>query len=194
MADQKQYKRVFDAVASSKMHQLEVSDIMENRKKNFRFRGLAVAMAAALLLIGVTGGAYAADIGGIQSRVQVWIHGDLTDATLEISPEGSYSMEYTDANGNPVKQEGGGAAFDLFGRERPLTEDEIKEHLNQPEVFYADDGTVWVYYGPQKLEITDQFDENGICHVKLTGDKTTIYMTITYMQGWSTSNSKFPRP
>ncbi|MBR4728470.1 MAG: hypothetical protein IK080_11340 [Clostridia bacterium] len=194
MTNQEQYKRTFDTVASSRMQKLEASDIMERRKKNFSFKGAAVALAAVLILISLFGAAYASDLGGIQSKVQVWYRGELTDVTLEITPEGSYTMEFTDENGNPVKQEGGGVAIGPFGKERPLTQDEILEHLNEPEVVYEDDGTVWVYYGAQKTEITDQFDEDGVCHVKLVGEGKPIYMTITYMEGYTTSGRKFPKP
>ena len=193
MIDREQYKRAFDAVASSKMQKLEAKDIMEKKNKVIRFKGAAIALAAAILLLVACGSAYAADLGGIQSRVQVWIQGELTDVTLEITPEGSYTMAYTDENGEAVVREGGGAAYDFFGRERPLTQDEIIEHLNEPEVVYEDDGTVWVCCGDQKTEITDRFDDNGICHVKLTGGEKPIYMTIRYQDGWATNNKKFPK-
>ena len=82
----------------------------------------------------------------------------------------------------------------MFGRERPLTEEEILEELNAPEVVYEDDGSVWVYSGSEKVEITDLFDENGICHVKLTGGEKPLYMTVTYRDGYATSFNKFPKP
>ena len=197
MTDQEQYKRVFDAVASSKMHKLEASDIMENRKKVIKFKGLAIALAAVILVIGACGAAYAADLGGIQSKVQLWIRGELTDVTLDISTNGSsseYALTYTDADGNQKEIHGGGIAADMFGRERPLTEDEILEQLSQLEVVYEDDGTVWVYYGSEKVEITDLFDDNGVCYVKLTGGKKPIYMTVEYQGGWSTSSNRFLAP
>ena len=197
MTDREKYKSAVEAVASSKMHQLEASDIMKNSKKTFRFRGLVIAVAAAVLLLGACGGAYAADLGGIQSKVQIWFQGELTDVTLDISNNGSsseYTASFTDAEGNPRQIMGGGVAYDFFGKERPLTEEEILEELNAPEVVYEDDGSVWVYSGSEKVEITDQFDENGICHVKLTGGEKPLYMTVKYGEGYSTSNNKFPKP
>ena len=197
MTNQEQYKRVFDAVASSKMRKLEASEIMESRKKGFNIKGLAIAMAAVILVIGACGAAYATDLGGIQSKVQLWLRGELTDVTLEIASNGSgseYALTYTDADGNQKEIHGGGIATDMFGRERPLTEDEILEQLSQPEVVYEDDGTVWVYYGSEKVEITDMFDADGVCYVKLTGGKKPIYMTVQYQQGWSTSNNRFLDP
>ena len=50
---------------------------------------------------------------------------------------------------------GGGVAIDDNGKERPLTEDEIMEHLDYPQVDFQEDGSVWAYYHNQKMEITD---------------------------------------
>ena len=194
MTDREKYKSAVDAVASSRMHKLEASDIMKNRKTNIRFKGLVIAVAAVILLVGVCGGAYAADVGGIQSKVQVWFRGELTDVTLDISTNGSaseYALTFTDADGVEREIHGGGVAMDMFGRERPLTEEEILEQLNSPEVVYEDDGTVWVYYGSEKVEITDLFDADGFCYVKLTGGKKPVYMTIKYQEGYSTNNSRY---
>ena len=60
---------------------------------------LAAAIVSGCILVGGTGTAYAANVGGIQRTVQTWIHGDQTSATLEISGDGSYQMNYTDENG-----------------------------------------------------------------------------------------------
>ena len=197
MTDREKYKCAVDVVASSKMRKLEASDIMKNRKTNFKFRGLVIAVAAIVLLAGACGGAYAADLGGIQRKVQVWFRGELTDATLDISTNGSiseYTATFTDANGETKSLSGGGVAIGLFGKERRLTEEEILEHLNEPEVVYEDDGSVWVYSGSEKVEITDRFDEDGVCYVQLTGGKKPIYMTIKYQGGHATSNSRYLSP
>ena len=198
MTDREKYKSAVDAVASSQMRKLEASDIMKNgNRKNFRFKGLVIAVAAVVLLVGVCGAAYAADVGGIQSKVQVWFRGELTDVTLDISKNGSsseYTASFTDAEGNPRQIMGGGVAIGLFGKERPLTEEEILEHLNEPEVVYEDDGSVWVYSGSEKVEITDLFNEDGFCFVKLSGGKKPIYMTIKYQEGYSTSRTKYVTP
>ncbi len=59
-------------------------------------------------------------------------------------------------------------AFEPDGTERPLTPEELMEHLNAPEVSYEDDGSVWIYYYGEKLDITHQFDDDGVCYVQLT--------------------------
>ena len=197
MTDREKYKSAVDAVASSRMHKLEASDIMKNRKTNFRFKGLVIAVAAVVLLLGVCGGAYAADIGGIQSKVQIWFRGEVADITIDIFSNGNsseYVLTFTDADGVEREIHGGGIATDMFGRESPLTEEEILERFNTPEVVYEDDGTVFVYYGNEKTEITNLFDEDGFCYVKLTGGKKPVYMTVRYQDGYATNNSRYVTP
>ena len=80
--------------------------------------------------------------------------------------------------------------FHTDGVDRPLTEDEIMEQINQPDVEYEDDGSVWLYYKDQKLDITDRF-EDGICYVKLTDGKDVKYLTIKYNDGYAMSDSKY---
>ena len=64
------------------------------------------------------------------------------------------------------------------------------EHLNEPDVSYQDDGTVWVYYYDQALDITDKFD-NGVCYVKLIHDGNELYLTVKYRDGYSFSPNRY---
>ena len=131
------------------------------------------------------------DLGGIQRIVQVWIHGDQTDATFTVE-NGSYTLDYKDADGNDVHQGGGGVAIE-DGVERPLTADELLEEINMPDVEYKEDGTVWVYYLGQKMEITDKF-QDGICYVQLKADGKTQYITVKYQDGFATSPHGYVQP
>ena len=78
--------------------------------------------------------------------------------------------------------------------EGALTEEEMLEHLNAPEVEEREDGTVTVYYLDQKLDVTDKFDEDGVCYVQLEGGEKTIYMTIKRGNGYATSTTKYILP
>lgn len=90
---------------------------------------------------------------------------------------------------------GGGVAIDAFGRERPLTEEELLEDLqNRIDVTYREDGTVWVYYKDQSMEITDLFDENGVCFVQLKDGKKTVYLTVEYDSCFSWSTECYLQP
>ena len=102
-------------------------------------------------------------------------------------------MDYIDGDGNTQHQGGGGVALGIFGKERPLSEEELMENINAPDVRYLDDGSIWVYWFDQKIEITDKF-EDGICYVKLENEKETLYMTIKHQNGWSASPHKYLAP
>ena len=75
-----------------------------------------------------------------------------------------------------------------------FTEEELLEDLNQPEVSYHDDGTVWVYWEEQAMEITDRFDEDGVCFLQLKNGEETMYLTIQYEKGYAMSSFGFVQP
>lgn len=161
----------------------------KRKPAGFRF---AAAAAVFAVVVGLGGSAYAMDIGGIQRTVQVWIHGDQTDASLVIE-NGSYSLDYEDEDGNQVHREGGGVAINPDGTERPLTEEELLDDINAPEVEYEEDGRVVVYYLSQQLDVTDKFVD-GICYVQLQVDDSVLYMTIKYQNGYAWSPHGYIQP
>lgn len=194
MTNKEKYKQAFSVLHPSGKLSLEVEKMtmIQNKKKKFR---AAAAATAACLFVACGGGiAYAADAFGVQRKVQVWLNGDLTDATLEFQKDGSYLVRM-DSTQDGLSEEfgGGGVVIDDDGSERPMTESEIMDSLNDPQVEYKEDGTVWVYYYDQKIEITDRF-ENGVCYVKLTNGEETLYMTIKYQDGYCTNPHKYQDP
>lgn len=154
---------------------------------------LAAVCAAAVMLMGLASVAYAADVGGIQRSVQIWINGDQTDAVLDVQGS-SYTLTYQDQDGTSHEIGGGGVAYDGLGGERPLTEAEIMEQLDAPNVQYKDDGSVWVCYRSEKIEITDRFDEDGVCYVQLQTDNGPLYLTIEYEKCFSYSSHSYIAP
>lgn len=192
MTNKEKYKQAFSVLQTSGDFSMEVEK-MVMRQKHHKVKTIAAAVAACIVLVGGAGTAYAANLGGIQRTIQLWINGDQTNATLEINNDGNsstYTIKIPDENGNSTEITGGGVAMDGDGVERPLTEDEIMEQINQPDVEYEDDGSVWLYYKDQKLDITDRF-EDGICYVKLTDGKDVKYLTIKYNDGYAMSDSKY---
>lgn len=192
MTNKEKYKQAFSVLQTSGDFSMEVEK-MAMRQKHHKVKTIAAAVAACIVLVGGAGTTYAANLGGIQRTIQLWINGDQTNATLEINNDGNsstYIIKIPDENGNSTEITGGGVAMDGDGVERPLTEDEIMEQINQPDVEYEDDGSVWLYYKDQKLDITDRF-EDGICYVKLTDGKDVKYLTIKYNDGYAMSDSKY---
>lgn len=190
MTNKQKYRQAFSVLRSSCEITLEVEKMaMISRKAKFRATAAAV-ITICLLITGGSGVAYAADIGGIQRTIQLWVKGDQTDVTFVYDESGTYDMSYESKDGVMEEQHGGGVAIEEDGTERPLTEEELLEQLNSPVVEYEEDGTVWVYYYDQKIEITDQFKDD-VCYVKLSNGEETLYMTILYQDGWCTSPHKY---
>ena len=148
MTDEEKFQKTFDKLHASPDVLTEVlkktakEQVVPMKKKRFTPKA-AAAIAAVVLAAGSGSAAYAMDVGGIQRIVQVWIHGDQTDAIFNVE-NGNYTLDYKDADGNDVSQGGGGVAYEN-GTERPLTADELLDEINMPEVEYEEDGTVWVY-------------------------------------------------
>lgn len=191
MIDKQQYQRTFGVLHASGDFLKE--DITMQTTKHFSMRKVSLLCAAVILIFSISTVCYAADVGGIRRTIQLWIHGDQTDAIMEIQ-DGQYQVTYEDQQGNLHQQSGGGIAIEPDGSQRPVTEEEILEHLNNPEVEYKDDGTVWVYYMNQSLEITDRFDADGMCYVQLKNGDDILYLTVRYQDGYSTSTNAFVQP
>lgn len=102
----------------------------------------------------------------------------------------AFHITYETEDGSESGYSGGGVAIEEDGTQRNLTEQEIMEHLTMPEVEYEEDGTVWVYYYDQKLEITDLF-QNGVCYVKLDHGGEILYLTVKYDDGYTVSSEKY---
>lgn len=197
MTDKEKFQKTFERLHASPEIITEVINMTENNKivsirKKHRIPKTAVAAIALVLILGIGRTAYAMDLGGIQRIVQVWIYGDQTDVVFTLE-NGTYTLDYTDDDGNAVQRGGGGVAFNADGTQRPLSEEEILAEINSPEVEYEEDGTVWIYYLNQKLEITDKF-EDDFCYVELSGNGETIYMTIKYHGGYSVSPHGYAQP
>ena len=194
MTNKEKYKQAFSAIHTSDGFSLEV-EIMERTAKHHKFKMIAAVAAACVMLVGSATAAYAADVGGIQRTVQIWFNGDQTMATVEFDGNGNYVMEHTGGEGDVQYQGGGGVAYAPDGTEIPLTEEDLMAQITAPNVEYAENGTVWVYWGGQKLDITDKF-ENDVCYVKLESvdDEEELYMTVKYEGGYATSPHRYVSP
>lgn len=193
MTNREKYQRTFSTLHASEDCLKEVIS-MKHTKKQYLSR-LAAVCAAAVMVLGLTCAAYAADVGGIQRTVQIWVHGDQTDAVFDMTGDGSYTLSWQDESGTTHEMSGGGIAYEPDGSERPLTEEELLEDLDSPNVAYLDDGSAWVYYRDQCIEITDRFDEDGVCYVQVTkADGEVLYMTIEYQRCFAASAHGYPTP
>ena len=189
MTNKEKYKQAFSAIHVPNDFSLK-TEKMERRNKQHKFKTMVASVAACVMIVGSATVVYAADVGGIQRTIQLWIHGDQTEATIQFDGNGSYSMDYTDGEGKVRHQGGGGVSFAPDGTEIPASKEDLMEELTAPDVRYEDDGSVWIYWFNQKIDITDKF-ENDVCYVKLENNEKTLYMTIKYHNGYATSPHKY---
>ncbi len=183
------YKQAFSALHTSRDFNLEVQKMGNIRTKANK---LVASIAVVVFVLGGATVAYAADVGGIQSIVELWFRGEQRETTIDFDGNGNYELEYTDEDGNIHNIGGGGVALEDNGVERPLTEEELMETMNSPEVEFLEDGTVFVYWYDQTIDITDKF-EDGVCYIKLEHGNEEMYMTVTE-NGYSASSDGFVEP
>lgn len=190
MTDKEKFQKTFEKLHASPDLLVEVLNMTEEKEiipmKKRRVPRIAVVALIVAFVISVGSIAYAKNLGGIQRIVQIWIHGDCTNAVLT-EDNGTYTLDYTDENGESVQQSGGGVEVNQDGTKRTLTAEEFLDDINNfPDVVYDEDGSVWVYYRDQKWEITDKF-EDDFCYITLTVDGETQYITAMYQNGYGVS-------
>ncbi len=192
MMNKEKYQRTFSALHASEDCIREVKQMKKVSRKYVS--KLVVAVAAAVMVLALASVAYAADWGGIRQTVQIWLHGEQTDAIME-TENGQYTLYRENENGEMEEiGGGGGVAIDMFGHERPLTADELMEGLDSPDVEYKDDGTVWLYYQDQKTELTNLFDADGFCYVTVTENDHPLYVTVKYKDGFCSRTDGYATP
>lgn len=179
MTNKERYQQAFSALPSSRQLNLEVEEMAQIQKKHKKNIAVAAAVACAAL-IGAGGTAYAADLGGIQTKVNIWLNGKQVEA-IETPNENGYSYTFTFDGEDGTECMGyGGVSIDEDGNETWLNGDELVAHINESASVEKDeDGRIWAYYYDQKTEITDLFDENGVCTITMTHEDKTIQLEIT---------------
>lgn len=181
MTNKERYKQAFSTLHSSRKLTLEVEGMEQIRRKHQK--NIAVAAAVACAVVIATGGTvYAADIGGIQQKISMWLNGAQTDVQVTENSEngyGGYTFTYTQ-EGETKNMTAGGICIDENGNEEWMSADELAEGINKSAYVDVDeDGRVWIYYYDQKIEITESFDENGICSLTLAHGDESVYLKIT---------------
>ncbi len=176
MTNKEKYQKAFSTLHASDNISLEV-EIMEKNKKLYRMKKVAAACAAVAVVFGSMTVAYASDLGGIRQKITAWFHGEQAQMDVTDNGDGSYSYKYVDDNGQTYEGSGGGVAIDDNGNEIPLTADELMEHVGN-EVEKDQDGNVWIYYYDKKKNITDLFDDDGICKVAFEHEGRMVYFKI----------------
>lgn len=177
MTNKERYKQAFSALHPSGRLSWEVEEMAMIQKKHRTNMAVAAAIACAVI-IGGSGTVYAADIGGIQEKLSLWLYGEKKQVDVtENDGGGGYSFTY-EHDGETEMVGGGGVSFGEDGTETWLSAGEVAEDINKSAYVRADEeGRVWVYYYDQKSDITELFQENR-CLISLSHDGQPIYLEI----------------
>ena len=119
MTNKEKYQRAFSVLHASDEFRMEVNPMKQKTRK--AMPRLVAICAAVILVIGMSTIAYAADVGGIQRTIQIWLHGEQTDAVLDIQ-NGEYSLTYEGEDGASHEIAGGekNIAVYLIANERAV--------------------------------------------------------------------------
>ncbi len=181
MTNKERYQQAFSVLHSSGQFTLEVEDMEQIQKKHRKNMAAAAAIVSAVI-IGTGGTVYAADIGGIQQKITMWLHGAQTEADVTSNGDngyGGYTFSFTQ-DGETEKIGGGGVSIGADGSETWLSADEVAAEMSRSAGIDVDEnGRVWIYYYDQKIDITDCFDENGVYNLTLSHEDETISLEIT---------------
>ena len=179
MTNKEKYKEAFSVLQTSRDISLEVENMAMLKRKHKM--NLAVAAAAVCIIIGGSATAYAADVGGIQEIFSGWIHGEkITVSVKDNVDDNGYTFSFKDSNGTESSWGGGGVAIDEEGNETKMSASELMEDYgNTPQVDTDEAGHVWIYLKDQSYDITELFDEKGICRVAVSSEGVTYYVKIT---------------
>ena len=169
------YKRAFPHVQPSRVITME--DLEMNRKSYVRGRILTVIGSIAGTVILTGGVCYAANVGGIQDTVKLWLYGNQVEAIVDKDEDGMYLVTYEDDNGQH-QFHGGGAVLDEDGTWRPYTEEEYAELIStqidvRPHI--DSDGRIMLYAKDVELDITDMFN---VCETSMEVDGKTIWVRV----------------
>lgn len=180
MTNRERYKQAFSSLHSSGQFTLEVEEMEQIRRKHRKNIAVAAAVACAVV-IGTGGTVYAADIGGIQQKISMWLSGSQREVDVTGNGEngyGGYTFTYSE-DGETKEISGGGVSIDDEGNETWMSADEVAACLSSSaEIDVDEDGRVWIYYYDQKIDITDSFDENGACSLTLSHEDQTVHLEI----------------
>ena len=94
MTEKERFQRAFAPLHASPDTMTEVMKMTERKTKRPALRRAATLGLAAALVLALGSVAYASDLGGIQRTVQLWLNGEMTDATLTVK-NGHYTVNYT---------------------------------------------------------------------------------------------------
>lgn len=147
---------------------------LENKESVMNKRVLNPAAAIGLAALILSGGsiAYANDFAGIKTTIQGWINGE--SVNVEVVPSGENSYEFYDSETGESLGGGGGVSLDGFGKETPLSPEEVLES-RAVELDKKEDGSIVFHFYDQNYDLSDDFKKAKEGYYKVTKDGETYY-------------------
>ena len=193
MTNHERYRRAAELVQP--VPERSIIDYVEAKtmKKRKPLKVFATVCAAVALVLALTAGVYAADVGGIRHTMNIWLHGDAVEVTIKQVGEGQFEITYPYGSVRAA----GGLAEDGRGGMRGVTEEEIREEIiSSPDAEQDEDGRIWLYLRDHKIDVTDQIAQNGYAQVKVKDGLLADYITLIWEgdTGYSVSTGHFGYP
>lgn len=126
--------------------------------------------------------AYAFDVGGIQSKLDVWFHGEKRNVQYEKVGDDTYHLYTTDENGNVIDIGiDSGTKWTPTGM-KPMTGDELVESLNDEfGIFYDEKEDKYLFYYQNNIvDVTHMFDKEKNCYLVINNGQKDIYFVMSY--------------
>lgn len=187
MTEKERYKRAFSSIHLPDDFAVDLQ--RKHREKRIRLKSAITAACLTAALFGGTTAAYASNLNGIQRTIQIWLHGDQTSAVITFNEEEGITR-YTVTDENSTEIHGGGVEMENDGSEKAVSEAQMQEYLNEPDMETLN-GRTCLFYKDQVIDITDLFDEDGLCYVVLKEDNKELYVTAVKDKGLSAYTKRF---
>lgn len=170
MTNKERYQKAFSVLKASR--EIRMEDLEVKKRANVS-KGIAVAAAAALCLVGTNGICYAATGDTWVEKVIVYFEGKEVEKDVTVKDLGngnySYSLE-VDENGEAVKVE---TVTDENGKESTMYyvyDNESTQTSEVTPVLVEEDGKVYLQFGDVKEDITvDYADETASGEIVIDG-------------------------
>ncbi len=176
MTNREKYKQAFAPLHAEGTLSLEESRTRQAKRKASMHR-TAAACLCGILLLGGAGAAYAADLGGIQTRLTAWIRGEEISGIVAVEEgEGLYTYRWDDGEGMEDQLTAFGYGKDADGSQAALSAAEVLEGASIG-VEADEDGVIWLYYYEYREDITEYMTD-GACQVALETDDGTVYFDV----------------
>lgn len=143
---------------------------------------LVTIMTSFIVLLSTFTVAYAFDVGGIQSKLEVWFRGEKRNVQYKEEDKNAYHFYTTDEDGNVVDMGVNMGFKGTLTGIQPMDGEELAESMNDnSEIVYDEkEDKCLFYYQDKAVDITKMFDKEKECYLVINNGEKDIYFVISY--------------